>query len=259
MNAQHADDHEADNLPATRVEIMPSAREQVSEATALVHLYERAALNPQIDLDRLQRIQEMHAQVQSRTAETAYNAAMSLAQAEMGPVSHDAENTHTKSRYTTYAALDRAIRPIYTKHGFSLSFYPGKGAPEGYVRVACKVAHRDGYSERPEVDMPADGAGAKGGAVMTKTHATGSAFSYGQRYLLKLIFNIATGEGDDDGNGAGGETINQEQVDDLNALMEEVRADRNRFLNFFKVDGLSSIRAKDYRRALAMLEAKRRA
>jgi hypothetical protein len=49
--------------------------------------------------------------------------------------------------------------------------------------------------------MPADGKGAKGGDVMTRTHAAGSAFSYGQRYLLKLIFNIATGE-DDDGNAA---------------------------------------------------------
>lgn len=193
--------------PAQRVEIVPESREPVSEATALIHLFERAALNPQMDLDRLERIQQMHAQVQARQAEAAYNTAMSLAQAEMGPVSHDAENTHTKSRYTTYAALDRAIRPIYTKHGFSLSFYPASGAPDGFVRVGCKIAHKDGHSERPEVDMPADGSGAKGGAVMTKTHATGSAFSYGQRYLLRLIFNLATGaadDGDDDGNAAGG-------------------------------------------------------
>jgi hypothetical protein len=41
------------------------------------------------------------------------------------------------------------------------------------------------------IDMPADGKGAKGGDVMTKTHAMGAAASYGQRYLLKLIFNIA--------------------------------------------------------------------
>src|SRR5690606_15862485 len=51
--------------------------------------------------------------------------------------------------------------------------------------------------------MPADGKGAKGGDVMTKTHAAGSAMSYGQRYLLKLIFNVAIGENDDDGNSAG--------------------------------------------------------
>lgn len=207
--------------PAQRVEIIPDPpREPVSEATALIHLFERAAMNPQMDLDRLERIQQMHAQVQARQAEAAYNAAMSLAQAEMAPVSYDAENTHTKSRYTTYAALDRAIRPIYTKHGFSLSFYPGSGAPDGFVRVGCKIAHKDGHSERPEVDMPADGSGAKGGAVMTKTHATGSAFSYGQRYLLRLIFNLATGEADDDGNAASGREkseVAQRATEEINA------------------------------------------
>jgi hypothetical protein len=50
--------------------------------------------------------------------------------------------------------------------------------------------------------MPADGKGAKGGDVMTRTHATGSALSYGMRYLLKMIFNVAVGEDDDDGNDA---------------------------------------------------------
>lgn len=187
-----------------RVEIVTEPRQPVTEAGAILSLIERAAMNPAIDLDRMERLFEMHSAIAARNAESAYNEAMSLAQAEMAPVSYDAENTHTKSRYTTYGALDRAIRPIYTKHGFSLSFYPGVGAPDGFVRVGCKIAHKDGHSERPEVDMPSDGSGAKGGAVMTKTHATGSAFSYAQRYLLRLIFNLATGESDDDGNAASG-------------------------------------------------------
>ena len=67
--------------------------------------------------------------------------------------------------------------------------------------------------------MPADGKGAKGGDVMTKTHATGSAMTYGQRYLVKMIFNIAVGA-DDDGRAAGaqptiasrGETIEGEPL-----------------------------------------------
>jgi hypothetical protein len=35
--------------------------------------------------------------------------------------------------------------------------------------------------------MPGDGKGAKGGDVMTKTHATGAALSYGQRYLAECV------------------------------------------------------------------------
>ena len=48
--------------------------------------------------------------------------------------------------------------------------------------------------------MPADGKGAKGGEVMTKTHAMGAATAYGMRYLLKMIWNVAVGEDDTDGN-----------------------------------------------------------
>jgi hypothetical protein len=48
--------------------------------------------------------------------------------------------------------------------------------------------------------MPTDGKGAKGGDVMTKTHAAGAGMQYGMRYLLKGIFNVAIGEEDKDGN-----------------------------------------------------------
>jgi len=130
---------------------------------------------------------------------------MVAAQARMGRVSADAINPQTRSKYATYAQLDRHLRPIYTTHGFSLSFNAGTDAPEGYVRVLCYVSHSAGHTRTYQCDMPADGKGAKGNDVMTKTHASGSAMSYGMRYLLKLIFNVAVGEDDDDGNSAGGE------------------------------------------------------
>jgi hypothetical protein len=69
------------------------------------------------------------------------------------------------------------------------------------VCVTCHVSHRGGWGADYRIDMPADGKGAKGGDVMTKTHAVGSATQYGMRYLLKMIFNVAIGE-DDDGNAA---------------------------------------------------------
>ena len=187
---------------------------------SLMQVISQVAMNPDLDLDRLERLMGMKERMESKAAEQAYDAAMSAAQAEMGAVRTDASNTQTKSKYATYSALDAAIRPIYTKHGFSLSFYSGENAPEGHVRVVCKVAHRDGHSERPYVDMPADGKGAKGGDVMTKTHATGSAFSYGQRYLAKLIFNVAVAA-DDDGNAAGGP---REMSEVARRAIEEINA-----------------------------------
>ena len=98
--------------------------------------------------------------------------------------------------------MDRALRPIYTSHGFGLSFDTADSPHELHVKVLCYVSHGGGFSRTYNVDMPADGKGARGNDVMTRTHATGSALSYGMRYLLKLIFNVAVGEDDDDGNAA---------------------------------------------------------
>jgi len=227
-----------------------------TDATSLMEVISRAASDPNTDVDKLERLMTLYERITGKQAEAQFNEAMNAAQATMRRVGADKHNKQTNSDYATYAAIDRMARPIYTQHGFSLSFNTEPAAQPDYIRVTCKVAHSNGHAEHYGVDMPADGKGAKGGDVMTKTHATGSAMTYGQRYLMKLIFNLAIGE-DDDGNSAGWEPITQDQVDDLNALMEEVGADRRRFLNFFKVDGLSSIQTKDYPRALAMLQAKR--
>lgn len=141
----------------------------------------------------------MQERFMAKQAETAFNIALNDIQAEMRRIAADANNPQTKSNYASYAALDRVLRPIYTQHGLSLSFDTTDGAPEGYARIVCYVSHSMGHTRTYRVDMACDGKGAKGGDVMTKTHAMGSAFTYGQRYLLKAIFNVAVGE-DDDGN-----------------------------------------------------------
>ena len=81
------------------------------------------------------------------------------------------------------------------------------------------LSHERGYKRTFHIDMPADGKGAQGRDVMTRTHATGSAVSYGRRYLLLMIFNIAVGGEDDDGNAAGKRdnphTVRPEDVEDI--------------------------------------------
>ena len=167
-----------------------------------VALFERLARDPNASVEKIERLMALWERGEARKAETAFNAAMSAAQQEIRPVAADAENPQTRSRYASYEALDRALRPIYTKHGFALSFNTGDATQTDYVRVLCDVTHLGGHGKLYKADMPADGKGAKGGDVMTKTHAVGSAMSYGMRYLLKMIFNVAVGEDDDDGNRA---------------------------------------------------------
>lgn len=174
-----------------------------AEAAGFVQTLERLALDPRVDVTKIEKLMEMAERVQRRQAEQAFNGAMATAQKAMRAIATDAYNNQTKSRYATYAALDKALRPIYAGQGFGLSFNTGESADPLMVRVVCLVTHEGGFSRDYHLDMPADGKGAKGGDVMTRTHATGSAVTYGMRYLLKMIFNVAVGEGDDDGQKAG--------------------------------------------------------
>ncbi|MBN9410866.1 MAG: ERF family protein [Burkholderiales bacterium] len=206
------------------VERPPEALAVRTESATLTQAIIAAANDPTVNVEKMERLLSMHERIAARDAEQQFNAAMVAAQSGMGRVSADAVNPQTRSRYATYAQLDRTLRPVYTANGFSLSFNAGTDGPEGYVRVVCYVSHSAGHTRTYQCDMPADGKGAKGNDVMTKTHASGSAMSYGMRYLLKLIFNVAIGEDDDDGNDAGGESLIQQwaskvaQANDEDAL-----------------------------------------
>lgn len=181
-------------------EIKPMEVASADQNAALLSVIARAASDPSVDIDKMERLLAMQERVLARNSEAAFNEAMNGAQSEMRHVAADAYNQQTRSSYPTYAAMDKSLRPIYTRHGFSISYDTGEDAPEGSVRVLAYVSHRGGHTRTYRALMPADGKGAKGGDVMTKTHAFGAGTSYGMRYLLKMIFNVAIGDDDVDGN-----------------------------------------------------------
>lgn len=227
------------------------------DAGSMVAAIARAASDPSVDVAKMQALFAMHKEIIAHQAEVAFNSAMSRAQEKMGPVKTDAENKQTKSKYATYEALDRAVRPYYTAEGFSLSFDTADCPKPDYIRVVCFVAHSGGHTRIYHHDVCADGKGAKGGDVMTKTHAGGAAMSYGSRYILRGIFNIAVGEDDRDGNEAV-PTINEKQVADLDALLDELQINRGNFLRWAKVERLEDIAASAYPYVVGEVERKRK-
>ncbi len=166
---------------------------------AFMHMIERASRDPNVDIDKMERLMAMHERMVQRDAETAFNNALVECQQAMRTIGADKHNSQTRSNYLTFAKLDKVLRPIYSSRGISISFGTDDSPKPECVRVIAHVS-KGGFTRVYKVDMPADGKGAKGGDVMTKTHATGAAIAYGSRYLLKAIFNVAVGEEDDDGN-----------------------------------------------------------
>lgn len=192
-----------------------------SPATLLA-VISRAASDPNVDIEKMERLMAMHREMRLQDAETDFNHAMARVQAKMGRISTDKRNDQTRSNYATYGKLDRALRPLYTEEGFALSFGSDEAPTPDTVRVVCHVSHQAGYTRKYMLDMPADGKGAKGNDVMTRTHATGSATQYGMRYLLKMIFNVAIGEDeDDDGNAAHGSDHARSVISDWLQVISE--------------------------------------
>ena len=230
----------------------------------LVSLMAKMATDPNCDVEKFERLVRLSIEVEKLRCDEIlsrqFNEAMSRAQAKMSAIAKDKDNSQTRSKYASYAALDRIVRPIYTNEGFSLSFNEGETAKPDYVRVLCDVA-LGGYARHYHVDMPADGKGAKGGDVMTRTHATGSAFTYGQRNLLKLIFNLATIDADDDGNRAGATgndpPVSEEQADKITKLLQETKTNVTKFLKWAKAESVSDIRAAYFQDCVTLLEKKK--
>jgi len=222
-----------------------------SEETTILSLIERVASDLTIDLDRVEKFLDMHAKIKDESSRKAYNDAMSLAQSEMPQVLRTARNSQTNSNYATLESIDEAMKPVITKHGFSLSFEPRQSQQEGHIGIKCLVAHRDGYERWYDADIPIDSAGLKGTVNKTRTHAFGSTMSYGRRYLKMMIFDIATT--DNDGNQEPVDTISQEQADNIRGLILSTGANEMRFLNYTKCRALEDIPAASYDNAIAAL------
>jgi hypothetical protein len=233
-----------------------ATREHVP-VTSLLEVISRAASDPTVDIEKMERLMAMHERITARDAEIAFNTAMTACQTEMPRVLRNKTNDSTTSKYADLEQLDIVCRPIYTKQGFSLSFGTADCPIAGHARQTCLVSHTGGHSRSYQADIPLDLTGPKGNQNKTGVQGFGSTMSYGQRYLTKLIFNIALTNEDNDGQGEK-ETVNEEQIANIKALLTEVGKDEKKFLTWAKVDSIAEIPAASYGEVIKTLESMRR-
>lgn len=189
----------------TKNDVVESAVEptqQIVSTSAMLQVIERAAANPEIDVEKMERLLAMQERIFTKNAEMQFNDSMKTVQAEVPRILRDAKGENSK--YTRLETIIEAIAPVYTRHGFALSFGTDASPLEKHYRITCDVSHVGGHMKHYFADVPADLVGMKGTPNKTPTHAFGSTMSYGRRYLTLLIFNLALVNEDDDGV-AGGE------------------------------------------------------
>jgi hypothetical protein len=218
----------------------------------------QAALDKGATPETLAKLMDLQERWEAGQAKKVFDEAMMQAQAEMRPILVNASNNQTNSKYATYEALDAAIRPVYVRHGFSLVFDTADCPLEHHVRIVCEVSC-GGHTIRPHIDMPADGKGPKGNDVMTRTHATGAAITYGRRYLLGMIFNLTVTK-DDDGNSASNpaltQTITADQFTELRDLLEQSGSQEKDMLAYVKAQSMEDMTIGQYATAKAAMVQK---
>jgi len=64
----------------------------VPDTTSIVQVIERAALNPAVDIEKMERLLAMQERILARSAESAFNAALNACQAAVGRIAADATN-----------------------------------------------------------------------------------------------------------------------------------------------------------------------
>jgi hypothetical protein len=228
----------------------------------LLHVIERAMRDVTLPLDRVDAFVQHYNRERDEYRSQMYDRAMSAAQAEIRTVIKDEDNPNTRSRYASYTALDKEVKPVYTKHGFNVS-YDTMLSPrgEGWLRVIMRVAHDAGGHRLYTRDMPIVTKGPKGQDVMTQIHATAAAETYAKRYALAGAFNISAGETDTDGNLEPDERITPEQVEILTELLKESEADAALFLkkaHADKIEDMAAFRFNDAENFLRMIISRKK-
>jgi hypothetical protein len=178
--------------------------------TTPFHLIQMA-IDKDLNVDKLERLLDLQKSYQADIALKAYADAMNICQQEMPVVVRDKKNESTGSLFARLETVATAIRPVYTKNGFSLDFTEEDSPLEGHRRVSCEVMHVGGHSKKFHLDSKIDDVGVKGTANKTAIQGLGSMVSYLRRYLTLMIFNVTVADEDNDGNSSE-PTMSEEQL-----------------------------------------------
>lgn len=182
------------------IAMQDTAQPVVRMADPMVSMIERVVMNPDADLDKLERMLAMKERIDAQNARIEFAGALADARAQIPPIMKDAtvDFTSAKGRthykHETLAGIAKVIDPILSQHGLSYRFRTDQG--NGGVRVTCIIAHASGHCEETSLACAPDGSGSK-----NPFQAVGSAVTYLQRYTLKAALGLSA-EVDDDAQGA---------------------------------------------------------
>lgn len=218
-----------------------------------------AAVTKGVPAETMESLQRLYHVEQDRQAAREFADAMAQFQATCPaiPKSSTAKVTskRTGSAFTyTYAELDQiaeTVRPHL--HSLGMSFSWDSALSDKMVTATCTLRHRNGHAATSHFACPTDSESAMSGQ---QQHA--AALTFAKRQTLIAVLGLTTTDPDTGDTGATLERIGPHQAALLEALIQEVGADKPKLLKWLGVAAVADLLASDYQRAINALEDKRK-
>lgn len=227
-----------------------------TEADAMVSMIERVILNPEISMDRVEKMIELKERFDDREAEKAFNQALAKALGEIPTIIKTGEVDFTnksgqRTNYTheTYDDIVKVVKPILSKYG--LAFRYKMEESQGGIKVTCVLSHEDGFSEKISKSGQRDVSGNK-----NALQGDASTQQYLMRYTLKAALGISVGA-DTDGNAPDHfEPISNNQMKTIFNLIDNTETDIAKFCQFMNIENIKAMPVSKFGKAEKLLKAK---
>lgn len=177
-----------------KTEALPVAE----QTNGLMRMIEQVCMNPEMDVNKLEKMLDMQERVLDRQSEQQFQIDMAQMQAELPVVERSGAievKGVVRSKYARFEDINKAALPIMQKYGFSITFETQQAAE--YINIIGVLRHKSGHKQSTQLQIPYDDSGSK-----NKVQAVGSSVSYGKRYVMTALLNITTAGDDDDGQTA---------------------------------------------------------
>ena len=199
--------------------------------------------------ETLERLLSLQERWERNAAAKIYDEAMAAAAAELPAIIKDRTVSHgagkTQYRYESLAAIEKAVRPVLSKHGLHYRWRTGRDGDT--ITVTCIVSGH-GHHEENTLAGPPEISGAK-----NPVQAIGSAITYLQRYTLKAALGIAASE-DDDATALNSEYISAEQIAELDAEIKRLGRTQEGFCEWQKIEHIKQLPVARFEPALRFLK-----
>lgn len=217
------------------------------------------AISSGASVETLTQLMTLQERWEANQARKAFDEAMAAVKADMPKivknrkVDFTTQRGRTNYQYEDLASIIDQIGPVLSQHGLSVR-YRTIAEPNQPITVTCIVSHRLGHSEENTLMAGRDDSGNK-----NSIQAIGSTVTYLQRYTLKAALGIAAAADDDGARSEDKGPITEGEREVILTLIEETSSDIEKFCAALGVESVADIPPASFRRAVSMLNAKKKA